>query len=238
MQREYFWLDRVRCDAVGLRLQSPLTFTGTTPRITSVSVPGRNGDLHYSEGAYNNVEGEAKCFALQKNNVDIALNAVARWALMEPGYHRLETTEEPEIYRMTEVVTGPETEIRMKVLAPFTLGFNCMPQKFLKSGEQKIKIAKSGTVLRNEWFPALPIIEVTGSGKGTLSINGKSIQFRETFSGPVIYDADTENAYYGNSNKNGMIYAPEKVILPNGKCEIEWSGGVESVTVTPRWWTL
>lgn len=235
---DYFWIDGIRSDLVGIRLQRPVTFSGTTPKISSVPVPGRNGDLHYNDGAYNNVEGEASCFALQERYIDTALNAISKWSLMEPGYHRLETSEEPNIYRMAEVISGPETEIRMKVLAPFTLKFDCMPQKFIKRGEKEISIARSGTIIRNEWFPALPVIKITGGGVGTLSINGLTMQFRESFSGPVIYDADTENAYWERENKNKEIYAPDRLILPSGNCEITWSGGVESVTITPRWWTL
>lgn len=235
---KYFWLDNIRCDTVGIRLQKPVTFTNTSPKMESISVPGRNGTLYYYDGSYKNVTGEASCFLLEKTGVSMALSAVARWTMMEPGYHRLETTEEPDTYRMALVSKGPETEIRMRVLAPFTLTFDCMPQKFLKSGETPVAISESGTVINNEWFPASPIITVMGSGSGTLSINDISMTLRDNFSGPLTYDADTENAYYGLSNKNGEIRAPERLILPHGECAITWDGGVESVSITPRWWTL
>lgn len=234
---DYFWLDGVRCDTVGIRLQGPLTFDAPTPKMTSVTVPGRNGDLHYYEGAYNNVSGEARCFALLKQYVTSALNAVSKWSLMEPGYHKLETTEEPEIYRMAAITSGHETEIRMRILAPFTLRFDCMPQKFLKSGLNEINLQQNATIY-NEWFPALPLITINGSGEGQLTINGTTINLLSGFKGPLIYDADTQNAYYNHSNKNSEIKAPEPLVLPNGKCDIAWSGGVESVSIIPRWWTL
>lgn len=238
MEREYFWLDSVRCDAVGIRLQGPVTFDAPTPKMESVPVPGRNGDLHYYEGAYNNITGEARCFALEENYVDKALNAIARYSLLEPGYHRLETTEEPYIYRMAAITSGNETEIRMRHLAPFTLSFDCMPQKFFKEGEREIKISKSGAVIYNDAFPAKPKIMISGNGEGTVSINDVVLNLLDTFSGAIVYDSETENAYYGSENKNKQIKAPEPLILPHGKFEIKWSGGVESVSIIPRWWTL
>ena len=237
MARDFFWLDNQRCDAFGIRLQGPITFSQPMPRMETVTVPGRNGDLHYYEGAYNNVTGEARCFALEMEYVGKALSNIARYTLLEPGYHRLETSDEPDIFRMATVTAGPNTEIRMRILAPFDLAFDCMPQKFLLEGEQEIEV-DNGLVLLNEWFPALPLISITGSGEGMLSINDKHLSTLEGFTGTLIYDADTQNAYYGSSNRNGVISAPDALVLPHGECEITWSGGIESVTITPRWWTL
>ena len=238
MEHEFFWLDGIRCDTVGLRLQGPVTFESASPRVSSITVPGRNGDLHYNEGAYSNVAGEARCFSLKKQFVDRALSAIAKWSLLELGYHRLETTEEPEYFRLASIAKGPETEIRMRVLAPFSIQFDCMPQKFLKSGEREIKLEKSGVIIRNNWFPALPKITVNGSGAGTLSIGGKSITFRDSFRGPLIYDSDTQDAYYNRQNKNGEIYAPEPLVIQNGDITVAWNGGITSVNIIPRWWTL
>lgn len=238
MERDYFCIDGIRCDEVGLRLQKPIEFSQAKPKITTVSVPGRNGDLHYFEGAYSNITGSVNCFALEPGNVDRALNAISKWTLMTPGYHRLETSDEPEIYRMACVIAGAGTEIRMRTLAPFSLTFDCMPQKFFKSGEKEIVITKSGAVLFNDGFPANPQITVNGKGKGMLAINDMSVTFNGDFAGPIILDSDTQNAYYGRNNKNEEITASEFPILLNGKNTIAWSGGVESVSIIPRWWTL
>lgn len=235
---DYFWYDGVRSDTVGIRLQGPLAFSQATPKMSTVTVPGRNGDLHYWEEAYSNVTGTAKCFALEKKYVDKALGAINRFSLMNPGYHRLETKEEPEYFRMAAVVNGPETEIRMRVLAPFSISFDCMPQKFFKSGETPIKLVKSGSVLFNEGFPSAPKITITGSGAGEIAIDGRTIELKDNFSGELTYDSDTQNAYYMLENRNNQIYAPEQIILPNGRFEVNWSGGVESVIIIPNWWTL
>lgn len=238
MERERFWYDGIRSDTVGLRLQGPVTFGSTSARIETVSVPGRNGDLHIWDGSYANVDGEANCFALQKEHVEMAINAVSRWLLLSPKYRKLITTEEPDIYRMALVTAGPETEIRMRTLAPFSISFNCMPQKFYCSGEREVAIDKSGFVIYNTGFPSLPAITIKSNGNGNLYINDTNVLSVVNYSGEIKYDADTQNAYNGNQNLNDKISAPEKISLPNGECKISWGGDIESVSIIPRWWTL
>ena len=56
--------------------------------------------------------------------------------------------------------------------------------------------------------------------------------------GYVILDSDSQNAYKGTLNKNGTIYAPQFPVLERGKNFISWDGGITSVEITPRWWTI
>lgn len=238
MRDTFFWIDGKRCDEVGIHLQEPVAFSSAKPKRKTISVPGRNGDLHIYEGAFENITGVAKCFALESARVNEALNAIAAWSLLSPGYHRLEVTDEPESYRMAFITSGPETEIRAHALAPFSLSFDCKPQKFLKSGEHAVQIAKSGTKLFNSAFPSFPQITVYGSGDGVLSIAGKAIVFKSNFYGPLTFDCDTQNAYNGPDNKNNEISAPDMISLPHGDCSISWAGGIEKVEIIPRWWTL
>lgn len=237
MEHERFWIDSVRSDNIGIRLQEPLSFAETSANVETYKIPGRNGALHTWDGSYANIKGKARCFAIEKHDVERALWAVNKWAFLEPGYHRLETTEEPDIYRMAFVKSGPETEIRMRTLSPFTITFDCMPQRFLKSGERRIRL-NSGSVLKNEWFNALPVFEISGTGAGKLTIGDVSIDMLDTFSGDLIFDCETHNAYFGDENLNSHVYAPDTVSIPNGKTEITWSGGIKSVNVIPRWWML
>lgn len=240
---DYFSIDGERSDLIGIYLQGPITFGAAEPKLKTVSVPGRNGDLHFFDGSFSNVPGTAKCFALKEESVNEVLNATARWCLLDPGYHRLETMEEPDYYRLARVCAGPETEIRMKRLAPFSLKFDCKPQKFFLDGDDVINISASGATIQNPGFPSLPLIDVYGSGAGTLSVGGYDISFNDSFSGPITIDCDTQNAYQkigsnAPENKNSVIYAPKFPVLSPGSNTISWMGGITSVKITPRWWTL
>ena len=54
----------------------------------------------------------------------------------------------------------------------------------------------------------------------------------------MILDSLTQNAYLGNSNLNGNISAAEFPVLLPGESRISFTGGVTSLDIVPRWWTL
>ncbi len=242
-QRDVFWLDGERSDSFGLCLQEPVTFGSAKPRYNIASVPGRNGTLHQFDGSFENVAGKARCFALEKNSVQNALYAVTKWCMLNPGYHRLETEEEPEIYRMAVVTSVPETEIRMKILAPFALDFDCKPQRFLKTGEQTVTLTQSGAPLYNPGMQALPLITVYGSGAGTLTAGGRTVTIK-SIDEWLTLDCDLQDAYKISApglpaqNKNSTISAPEFPVLPLGESAVAWTGGIQRVEIVPRWWVL
>lgn len=234
---DLFCMDNVCCEDVGLRLQGSLTFSAPQPNVEVTSVPGRNGDLVFFQGSYGNVTGTARCFALRADRVDVVLNAIAKWALFSPGYHRLEVSNEPDVFRLARVSSGPQTEIRMRRLAPFELTFDCKPQKFFLSGEFPVFLEAPGELYNAFGFNALPRITVHGNGPGTLSVEGVTVDIK-ALDGFLILDSETQNAYKDTQNKNGDISAGEFPVLRPGKNYIGWTGGIQRVEIIPRWWTL
>lgn len=164
-----------------------------------------------------------------------ALNATNRWGYLNRGYRKLIVSDDIEYYRLASFSSGPETKIRMQILAPFSIKFDCKPQKFYRNGEKCINVRNSGETVINPGFPALPFVIVYGQGEGYLTIGGTTVMFKDTFSGPIKLDCDIQNALDG---RNKEIYAPVFPSIPNGISEITWSGGVERIDLYPRWWTL
>lgn len=233
--RDYFVFDGVDSRSLGLRQQGPMEFDGAEPVVTSIEVPGRNGDLHYFDGNYSNIEAEVSCYVLRKD-VDKALSAINRWLMMGFGYKRLEVSSEPDYYRMARVAGGPGTEIRVNLLAPFDITFDCKPQKFLKDGEKTITITEA-TTLQNEWFPSLPLLKIYGSSSATLTVGDTTIRI-SSIDSYVTLDCELQDAYKGTANKNSTITAPEFPRLESGENAITWTGGITKIEITPRWWTL
>lgn len=235
MLDEFFLYDGVSSRDVGLQLQKQITFTGAIPRLSVESVPGRNGDLHYFDGSYENRTGTAFCYLLQKD-VDRALDQINRWSLLSNGYRRLETSEEPDVYRLARITAGPEVDIRARILAPFTLEFDCKPQKFLKSGEEIISLTEPITIY-NPDFEALPLITVYGTGSGVLYVGDYTVTIH-SISGYIVLDSDTQNAYKDFTNKNGDISALEFPRLKHGENSLGWTGDIERIEIIPRWCKL
>ena len=237
MLKETFYLDGVDALSVGIHLQKPINFSDPVPVCEVESIPGRNGDLVYETGAFENRTGIASCYALLKESVELSIRTANKFLLSKRGYRKLETSDDPEHYWMARVENGAGIEQRLRTLSTFELSFDCKPQRFVKSGLQKIKMTKSGALYNQYGFNALPIIIVYGNGDGVLSVGDKTIKILSMKD--VIYlDSETQNAYNESGNQNKKIDAPVFPVLTDGENEIRWSGGVEMVEIVPRWWEL
>lgn len=232
----YFVFDGVSSQDFGLVISGIDTFSAASRDVTSVSVPGRNGDLLIDNGRYNNVDLTYDAAILRefRDQFDFFRAFVSS----RPGYRRLEDTYHPNEFRIASFSAEmtPEMLGRAFQAGRFSVGFNCKPQRFLKSGEAPIAFSAPMT-LYNSGFEALPLITVYGSGSGTVTVGGVTVTIK-SLSEYVTLDCDVQDAYKGLTNANGTIYAPKFPTLPPGECQISWTGGVERLEIIPRWWTL
>ena len=236
MLNETFYLDGIDAQSAGIYLQKPIVFSEAVPNIESKTIPGRNGDLIFETGSYKNRSGSASCFCLQED-VETAVSSAGRFLMRKKGYRRLETSDDPNHYWMARVENSPQMEMRIRVLAPFEIGFDCKPQRFLKSGENKTSFTASGSLSNQYGQTALPLITIYGNGNGTLTIGGCVVEVKN-MDGVLYFDSDTQNAYNDSGNQNMNINAPTFPTLPDGETQIAFSGGIERVEIVPRWWEL
>ena len=197
------------------------------------SVPGRNGDIYIGDNRFSNIDIKFDCFIPHHfiANYSSLINALSS----VEGYGRLETTEEPDVYRMgvfTNEIEPSTTQFNEQ--GSFTLSFNCKPQKWLKSGEKGISVTSSATVLNPTNWGAKPLIEVTGTG--TIEVNSSVLTLANNTSVTYI-DCEIQDAYEGSLNRNGDLTVVNGFPILNP--------GTNTVTVTgctinliPRWWKL
>lgn len=236
MLNETFYLDGIDAQSAGIYLQKPIVFSEAVPNIESKTIPGRNGDLIFDTGSYKNRSGSVSCFCLQED-VETAVSSAGRFLMRKKGYRRLETSDDPNHYWMARVENSPQMEMRIRVLAPFDISFDCKPQRFLKSGENAVVFTASGSLSNQYKQVALPLITLYGQGAGTLTIGSCVVEVIE-LDEVLFLDSDTQNAYNNNGNQNMNINAPTFPTLPDGETQISFSGGIERVEIVPRWWEL
>ncbi len=237
-----FYLDGVDARTAGIRLQAPIEFSDTKPIINAQTVPGRNGDLLFDTGSYQNRTGKADCFVLQKD-VEKALSAAGRFLMGKRGYRRLETSDDPDHYWIAMVENSPQIEMRGGVIAPFDIKFDCKPQRFVKSGESPIVFVASGGLFTNSSIfnqygqVALPLIKVYGTGIGFLTVGDTAVGINN-LDGILYLDSETQNAYNESGNQNMNINAPVFPMIPDGETSVSIWGGIEKIEIIPRWWEL
>lgn len=236
MLNETFYLDGIDAASAGIHLQKPIVFSEAVPNINSKTIPGRNGALIFDTGSYKNRSGSASCFCLQED-VEGAISSAGRFLMSKKWYRRLETSDDPNHYWMARVENSPQIEMRLRVLAPFEIEFDCKPQRFVKSGENAVVFTESGSISNQYGQTALPLITLYGNGTGTLTI-GSCVVDVKNMDGVLYLDSDTQNAYNDNGNQNMNINAPVFPTFPDGETQIAFSGGIERVEIVPRWWEL
>ena len=203
---------------------------------TITHIPGRNGDIIQDNGCYKNVERTYEV-SFDAPNEDFATyaNAVSAWLHSTTGYARLEDSYEPNYYRMATYQESNIFENLYNQAGTATIVFECKPQRFLKTGDNIITIQNSLTIMNPTGFEAYPLFKVTGTS-GVLTVNGNSITF-SSINGFVMLDCELQDAYKENINKNSTISGTFPVLKP-GSNTISWTGGISSVTMKPRWWTI
>jgi phage-related protein len=236
MLNETFYLDGVDARSAGIWLQAPIEFSEAVPVVEAQTIPGRNGDLIFETGSYENRSGSARCFCLRKN-VEIDIGSAGRFLMSKKGYRRLETSDDPDHYWLARVENSPRIEQRLRTLAPFEIEFDCKPQRFVKAGKNVIDFDTRGSIFNRYGQTALPFIVVYGHGSGKLTIGDCVVDIKE-LDGVLYLDSENQNCYNDNGNKNMNINAPTFPTLPDGKTTVAFSGGIDRVEITPRWWEL
>lgn len=203
-------------------------------------VPGRNGDVIIDEGSYKNVSQSYDIAFYRRNSnfIDLA-SGVSQWLHAPSGYARLEDSYSPEYYRMAYYMEDGEFKNLLQVAGRATITFNCKPQRYLKSGELPHHIISNSGMLNPTTNNSEPKIIVHGSGKGVLNIGGSTIEITEIVNGMII-DSSKQDTYYENQNLNSKVIMHNYLYptLVPGNNIIQISGGITSVEVIPRWWTL
>ena len=236
--RNWFIFDNENSKDYGVYISGMGTYNAPQRDIESVSIPGRNGDLTLDNGRYENILVRYPAFIVRDFNSNVS--AFRNMLLSHTGYFRLEDSYHPDEYRKARYSGGFNAEVLDTHNAgKFEISFDCCPQRFLKSGEQKYSFSATGSLLNREQTIALPLIRAYGTS-GSLTINGVSIAISGASSYTDI-DCELMEAYKDTlaTNKNSTI------TLTNGKFPYLSPGtnsisftGLTSLDVYPRWWRL
>lgn len=207
-------------------------------KVERYSVPGRNGDIVVMQDAWENVEQSYDIWGGNGtiNDATAVGYSLADWLFSKNGYQRLEDTYDTQHYRLA-FFEGPydfQSVLRRRGRA--TITFSCDPRRFLLSGETAVTLTGTDTITNPTSFTARPLLEVHGTGNGTIECGGNTITITGIYDGMVL-DCDAQDAYYPGVNLNSLVSGSFPVI-PGGTQTITITGGITSVEVTPNWWTL
>ena len=229
--RNYFTLNGVSSLDYNTFLASSTMFDAPERDVEMIEIPGRNGNIVYDNGRFRNFEASVYCYI--PKDMKVYVQALRNWLLGISSYVRYEDTIHPDEYRMARYTGAFALEESDRVGAVVTLGFDCKPQRFLKSGDLFSSYATNSVIFNPTRFDALPLIVCTGNG--SITLNGTTVTISGN-SGQIYIDCDIQDAYLGTTNKNSKI-TPNFPKLSPGNNTLTYTG-VTGVQIKPRWWTV
>lgn len=245
-----------------LHVEHPPVYTFAERNYEVTHVPGRNGDLVFDQGSYNNVDTsyEVSVGSLDKFLPDLA-RGVSEWLHAPTGYARLEDSYTPQFYRLGMYTESASFTNELMHAGRSTITFNCKPQRFLKDGEKEIELPiaygreASATIINPTNFTAIPEI-IFGSNAisdwnvyititnalGTVRYHFQGAVSR---SGDICIDGELMQCYMlGGGNYNTRLTLTDGVFakFPPGETTVKIAylgdAPIQRAKVIPRWWTL
>lgn len=213
------------------------TYDAPEPDVQVIEIPGRSGTLTIDNHRYKNAGVSFRC----KVTKHFAQNAAAirAWLNSSRGYCRLDDDAHPFEYRMARHTGSVSFEpMYIDKEAEITITFDCMPQRWLTSGEEAVTLTAAGTLINPTQEEAQPLITVYGSGAGSLVFNGHTVAISEIGTS-VTLNTEILRAYAGTTRRDQTITGKlEQLRLQPGANTVSFSGGVTSVEIIPRWWMI
>lgn len=223
------------CNEFGIAISGEASYNASRRDRTFLTIPGRDGVHIIDNGRFDSITVDYPAFFF--GDFKIFAAGARAWLLAPTSYARLEDDYHTDEFRMA-VYTGNVdfSPTAWNQHAKTTLSFLCRPQRFLKSGESSVVLTNGGSLVNPTDFSAKPLITVTGTGSGTLSVGGTTLTLTDLY-GTATLDSETMDASSGGVLINGQMTGNFPV-LASGTSTVTWSGGITGVEITPRWWRL
>lgn len=229
---DYFSLDGVSCETVGLYCDTPPVQIMAQQRGQKYAV-GQDEDIYVPDDSYNDITLSFSCFAFKPDDFDTS----AVYAYLH-GKTKLTYTRNAGYYYKVRSFTVSVSERYDGSCIKYQITFTCKPFRYI-DGEEIIDIEGTGVVWNDGTRYCKPIYTITTSaltGNGSISVNGQVFTFAATQSKPIgnkklIIDAERMLVYDGLERNRMMITSGFLPFLSVGNSMVSLNGIAESVTI-------
>lgn len=245
--RKKLYVDGVDLSTYGVYISGSGTYGAPSRKLELTDIPNKNGAILGIDKSYSNISVSYPCFIYASLDTNIA--NLRSFLLSRSGYVKITDDYHTGEYRLG-IYEGPFTPTIQKTgdAGSFTLTFNCMPQRFLDSGDTIITGLKNGGTVSNPTrFNALPIIYLKKVAGGTFTINGVTLSYYASGANYNVtidcanmecYDTDTGDSC---NNKISSTTFDFPVLSPGTNTittNLGWNESDGDLKIQPRWWSL
>lgn len=228
--------DGLNLEMFGVYFDGSKEFNRPAKEMERVSIPGRSGDLFIPRNRWVNLPLAFSCFI--NDNFHENYTMLSEFLNSRKGYKVLETSWQPEIYRMAAFVSTLNPGMnQLNRRGKFSIEFDCKPQRFLKSGTVMQEITSGTSITNPTAFASQPLIRIYGNG--TLTIGTQTVTVTGNSNAYVDVDSEIMDCFYGTTNLNSKVALSghEFPVLEPGSNAISFTG-ITKVEITPRWYMI
>ena len=205
---------------LGIVIKEMPAVTKSEKNIESITVSGRNGDLHIDDGTYKSKKYKMKCILIDITKIN-QLKSVL------DGTGTLELSTEPNVEYQATVTNQIDFDKYLTYLKEFEIIFELYPIAYSKT-------TISNTYNANAEFDVLGTFNVapkiTINGTGTITLNNTQVSVTET---GITIDCDLMNCTKDSINKNDKVNINSDFpTLLVGKNTLVLGTGIESVVIS------
>lgn len=231
----YFILDGRPSTDFDCWIADSSAFDGAEMDLSSVEIPGRNGELTLNNHRFKAVAYEVTAYV--PRNMQDNVPSLRAW-LQANGARksRYEEYIRPDEYMRARFTGAFKIDQSDRTGATMKLSFIRDPQRFLKLGEAPIGLVEQAHLYNPTMYEAKPKIRAYGTG--TLQIGKQTMTITDADEYTDI-DCERMDAYKGSNNCNGNIILNgcDFPVLPVGEFYVK-ATGFSKVEITPNWWTI
>ncbi len=239
----WFEFKGLRSDEMGIFLKQMPVRSLPGRNVTRKTVAGRHGSLAYGDITYKDTKVRIECDVRDESK----LPSILAWLT---GDGLLRFSDEPNLaYDASIDAEYSRSSIQARLSGQrFTITWNCQPFRREYPEAEDLTITQALTFNNPGTAPALPRIEIRGSGDFSLTIGMQTVFFSNVVGGGIIVDSELGDALNieGNQLANECMDGELFKIQP-GYNGISWleggtdddgnatPGNVTAVIITPRW---
>lgn len=182
-----FTFDGIDSKTYGVYISGDAVFNAPERDVEMIEIPGRNGAFALDKGRFANITVTYPAGLFGDTEADFAqgISDLRNALASRKGYCRLEDEYNPNEYRMAVYRSGLEVDPAQLKAGAFEIVFDCMPQRYLTSGETAVIVTNGGTLTNPTLFDARPMLEV--SGYGNININNETVSIMDVPIGNILF---------------------------------------------------
>lgn len=223
-----FTFGDISSKAYGVYITQEAAYNAPDRDVEVVEIAGRNGAYILDKGRFRNITVSYKCgIALDDEHTFESAIRTFRNALSSKAgkYVRLEDDYNINEFRQAAFLGGIDVDMADRRAGEFTVSFDAMPQRFLKSGETAVSVASGGTITNPTLFESHPLLHVVGHGE--LIIGNSKIVLYNAELGDISIFAQPRQKNYVRNGRQVKIFDTERLDLSYLEINdiYRWNGG-------------